>query len=436
MTNKIEKKSRRIEGETGGRSLLDNKHVTILISVILAVLVWVIVTVFILQNTSTTIGDVPVNFKYDATKYTGQGLEIVNQPEYKVRLEVSGKGYEVGALDASDFVVYPDYTSVKGAGAMELKLKVRLVDSQLSNSVQAVVNDRDAKVEVVFDAVTEKSFPITPEYTDLHLADGFTLNKIVAAPAEVTVRGPQSEVEQIEKAVVNVEVGSEELRDSRLVQAKVELQNANGEPLQLDYTTIDNDIADVTLSIYQTAELPLRVDFVGVPSTFDLSGLRYSLSQKTLKVKGPAKDLANLSELTVATFDLSDFAMGKDYQLPITLPKNITAMENLSQITLSFDTDGLAEKTLNLPLESIKTINMPGNYDVRIETSRLYNVTLVGPAAELEKLSANNVVAQINAEDFQVTTGRDNVPVEIVIPSAPNVFAAGKYTVQCNITME
>lgn len=417
------------------RSLLDSRNFTILISLALAVLVWVIVTVFILQNTGKSISGVPVNFKYDATKYTGLGLEIVNQPDYKVRLEVSGKGYEVGKLDESDFIVYPDYSTIKGAGTMELKLKVRLVDSQLSSSVQAAVDSRDATVEVVFDTVVEKSLPITPEYTDLRLSEGFTLNKVLPAPAEITIRGPQSEVDQVEKAVVLLDVG-EELRDSRLLQCTVQLLDAEGSPVELQYTTLDNDIVDVTISVYQTAELPLRVDFTGVPPTFDVSSLQYSLSQQTLKVAGPAKDLANLTELTVATFDLSTFAMERDYQMPVTLPKNIVSMDNINQVTLSFDTSNLAEKTLNIPASNIRPINLPSNYQLTVESQRIHNVTLVGPADVLANIAADNVVAQIDADNVQVTAGRENVPVQIVVPSSNEVFAVGSYTAQCNITMK
>lgn len=418
-----------------GRSLLDNRNVTMLLSMALAVLVWVIVTVFILQDTSHVVSGVPVNFKFDASKYTGLGLEIVNQPEYEVRLNVSGKGYEVGNLGPGDFIVYPDYSAVKGPGAMQLKLKVRLLDSQLNSSVKAEVDSRDASVEVVFDAVVEKTLPVVVEYSDLRLSEGYMPNKVTAAPAEVTVRGPQSEVKQVDKAVVKLDI-SEELRDSRLVQSAVQLLDKDGNPLDLQYAKLDNDIVDVTVSVFQTAELPLKVDFIGVPAGFDVSQLEYSLSQETLKVAGASKDLANLTELAVATFDLSTFALDKDYQLPINLPKNIVCMENVIQVTLSFDTSKLAEKTINIPQANIRPVNLPSNYRLEVETERLQNVTLIGPKEELDKISADNVLAQIDAEDFKVTAGRDNVPVRIVVPSSPNIFAVGNYTAQCNITMK
>lgn len=316
---------------------------------------------------------------------------------------------------------------------MQLKLKVRLLDSQLNSSVKAEVDSKDASVEVVFDAVVEKTLPVVVEYSDLRLSDGYMPNKVTAAPAEVTVRGPQSEVEQVDKAVVKLDI-SEELRDSRLVQSAVQLLDKDGNPLDLQYAKLDNDIVDVTVSVFQTAELPLKVDFIGVPAGFDVSQLKYSLSQETLKVAGASKDLANLTELTVATFDLSTFALDKDYQLPINLPKNIVCMENVIQVTLSFDTSNLAEKTINIPQANIRPVNLPSNYRMEVETERLQNVTLIGPKEELDKISADNVLAQIDAEDFKVTAGRDNVPVRIVVPSSPNIFAVGNYTAQCNIT--
>ena len=39
-------------------------------------------------------------------------------PEKYVTLKVSGDGYTIGSLTASDFVVYPDWSGVKAGGKM------------------------------------------------------------------------------------------------------------------------------------------------------------------------------------------------------------------------------------------------------------------------------------------------------------------------------
>ena len=406
------------------RSIWDDRRFTMLLSLALAVLVWVIVTTLVQPGTDKNIDNVPINFEYDASKYTSLGLDIVNQPSGTVKLYLEGNGYDLGGLVASDFVVYPDYSAVRGPGTAELKLRVRALDSQIESRVRATITGEVTTAQVVFDTVIERSLPVTVETSGITTAEGYVLNRVTTAPAEVTVRGPESEVESIGRVVARVAV-DEQLNDSRLVQVGLVLEGRDGEETSLEYTTLDNDMVDATVSVYQLAELPLKVDFVNVPPGFDPSTLNYSLSRETLTVAGPARQLADLTELSVASFDLAaSFSMDKDFQLPVALPSGIVSQENISAVTLSFDTSNLTQKVINLP----------SSYELTVESSRINNVVLIGPEEELEELSANNVIARINAEDFQVEVGQENIPVQIVVPSSSHIFAVGSYTVQCAIT--
>lgn len=405
-----------------------------LLSLLLAVMVWVIVTTLVQPGTDKTITNVPINFEYDASKYTSLGLDIVNQPSGTVSLYLEGNGYDLGGLEASDFVVYPDYSAVRGSGTAELKLRVRALDTQIDSRVRVTITGKTTTATVVFDMVVERSFPVAVETSGISTAEGYVLNRVTTAPAEVTVHGPESEVDSIGRIVAHVGI-DEQLSDSRLAQVQLQVENRDGEPAELQYTSIDNDMVDATVSVYQLAELPLRVDFLNVPPGFDTSTLNYTLSRESLTVAGPARQIAELSGLSVASFDLaSSFSMDKDFQLPVELPSGIVSQENISAVTLSFDTSGLSEKVLNIPAENVRVINLPASYELEVESRRINNVVLIGPAEELEQLSANNVIARINAEDFQVQVGQENIPVQIVIPSSRSIFAVGSYTVQCAVT--
>ena len=108
-----------------------------------------------------------------------------------------------------------------------------------------------------------------------------------------------------------------ELSESQLVQVPLEMRDANGKTLDLPYTTMEDDIVDVTVSVYKQVELPLVVNFINVPSYFDVNTLQYSLSQETLLVSGPERVVNNLTELSVGSFDLSTFSLDKDYQMNV-----------------------------------------------------------------------------------------------------------------------
>ena len=411
--------------------LWGDRRFLLLLSLGIAVLLWLYVTMSVMPNTSTTLSGVPVDFDYDSAKYTTLGLDIVNEPSYTVDLSLSGDGSVLGAARASDFVVYPDYSSVKGAGSQTLNLNVKIINPDLENRVTATIERGRRTVDVVFDTILTKTLPVMVETSGLHIAEGYSLNKVSSSPSEITITGPSTEVSQVTAVVAPLSMEGE-LSESQLVQVPLEMRDANGKTLDLPYTTMEDNIVDVTVSVYKQVELPLVVNFINVPSYFDVNTLQYSLSQETLLVSGPERVVNNLTELSVGSFDLSTFSLDKDYQMNVELPDGIVSNENVSSVTLSFDTTGMSERSFNV--SQISVINVPANYQVEVTTKRINNVVLVGPEEDLEQLSAGSIEARINAEDLQVAVGTQTVAVQIQVPSNPRVFAIGTYTVTCNIT--
>ena len=411
--------------------LWGDRRFLLLLSLGIAVLLWLYVTMSVMPNTSTTLSGVPVDFDYDSAKYTTLGLDVVNEPSYTVDLSLSGDGSVLGAARASDFVVYPDYSSVKGAGSQTLNLNVKIINPDLENRVTATIERGRRTVDVVFDTILTKTLPVTVETSGLHIAEGYSLNKVSSSPSEITITGPSTEVSQVTAVVAPLSMEGE-LSESQLVQVPLEMRDANGKTLDLPYTTMEDNIVDVTVSVYKQVELPLVVNFINVPSYFDVNTLQYSLSQETLLVSGPERVVNNLTELSVGSFDLSTFSLDKDYQMNVELPDGIVSNENVSSVTLSFDTTGMSERSFNV--SQISVINVPANYQVEVTTKRINNVVLVGPEEDLEQLSAGSIEARINAEDLQVAVGTQTVAVQIQVPSNPRVFAIGTYTVTCNIT--
>ena len=180
----------------------------------------------------------------------------------------------------------------------------------------------------------------------------------------------------------------------------------------------------------------IEVDTIGLkgsPRDFDSSVLSYALSKKTLNVAGPESQINKLSALSVGTIDLSTFALNKVYEMPIELPTGIHLLDNLENITVSFDSSKLETKTLNLPSSCVQVINLPASYQLTVETERLMNVTLCGPVGSLEALTPEQVVIEIDADDFSVAIGQQNIACRLYVPANGKIFALGSYVVQCKI---
>ncbi len=417
---------------TGRKSLWSYPLFSLILALFCGFVAWTVVAVYVDPQGSVTVQDVPINYANSASAYTSQGLDIVEKPGIEtVDVRVDGNSTIIGNITNSDIMVYPSYAGVSGAGRVTLRLQARLVNTtDFPGDIECTV-ESPRTIEVVFDEVSEKTLAITVDASAVSVAEGYMLNRSAAVPAEITLRGPTSELDQIASVVATVSSDAE-LSDTTTVPATLELRDENGEVYTPQYTTMDSETANVTLTVYQVRELPLVVDFIGTPTNFDTRSLRYTLSQDTLRVAGPARTISALEELTVTNFDLSqEFELGRDYQRLVELPSGIVSLDGVTSVTLSFDTSDMGSTTLNI--SNISAINVPSNYEVEILSSMVSGVTLYGPAEEVEALSADSVVAQIDCQSVNLTVGQQTIPVTIQIPSSSRIFATGSYTVQCEV---
>ena len=412
------------------KSILGDRRIRLLLSVIGAIIAWMAVTIVVQPGTTTTITNVPVDFTYDSSAYTSRGLSIVSAPEKSVNLKLSGDGYTIGGLSASDFVVYPDWSSVRDSGEKTLRLLVRSQSTLLTGVSVSI--DGDNTVDVVFDVVEEKTLPIQVTTNYLSIADGYILYGTDVSKETVTLSGPSTELSKVETCTAEV-THNGDLTDSVTLDTPLRFYTRSGKEIKFDYTTLETESVEVTLQVYKIATLPVTVSFINAPRDFDSSVLSYALSKKTLNVAGPETQIDRLSSLSIGTIDLSTFALNKVYEMPIELPTGIHLLDNLTSITVSFDSSRLETKTMNLPAACVQVVNLPSTYTLTVETERLMNVTLCGPSGSLEALTPEQVVIEIDADDFSVALGQQNIACRLYVPSNGKIFALGSYVMQCKI---
>ncbi len=421
--------------EPHGSSLWDNRFFSIFLALVFGLATWIVVTVYIDPQGNVTRANVPINYSYSASTYINQGLDIVDKPDISgVTVRVEGNMTIIGSITASDIMVYPSYANVNGSGKVTLRLQAKIMNtSDFSGNIKCTV-ESPTSIDVVFDEVSEKTVPVTVDTSGVSVADNYMLNRTAAVPAEVTLRGPTSELDRISAVAAPITTDTA-LADTTTLPANLEMRDENGTVVTPLYTTMDNSSANVTLTIYQVRELPLSVNFIGTPKGFDVNSLKYTLSQQTLRVAGSARTISALDSLAVTDFDLAqEFELDRDYQRLIELPAGVVSLDGATNVTLSFDTDNLTSTKLNV--SNIRAINVPSNYELEILSSLVSGVELYGPADEIQDLSADSVLAQIDCQSLNLTAGQQTIPVTIQIPASSRIFATGSYTVQCEITVK
>lgn len=426
------------------KGLWESKRAMAVFSVFLAVVLWFIVVSLINPNTTDTIKYVTVDYSYNATAYTNYGLSIVEKDEESRNVRVSGDGSELAGLTSNDVIVYPDYSPVTGPGTYTLRLSAKRADtSLLGKNFEITGVSPNGYVTVTFDKVTSKKVAVTVNASDIQPAEGYYVDTPVAAPLEVTVRGPESEVARVDKVVANVSVTGERT-ESALTTADLEFVDKDGNVITGTYLTADAEQVEVTIPVLKVKEVPIVVKYTNVPSGYNVEEqLKPSLSQRTIRLAGPADVIDALESIETDYLDLSRMILGEPVTLKLMIPEGtgLRNLESLLAVDVRFQTTGFTTRTITVT--NIDTINVPVGTTVTPSVSWVNNVVLVGTEEELNELAATTVIAQVDASPSNITVGtrgQQNMPVNIIIPNTSSVLATnpegGGYTVLCDITTE
>lgn len=421
-------KTKQQGNETQMQRLLGDKRVIALLSLLLAFLAWLFVVTLIDPSQEKDFV-VPVDFTHNAVFYTGQGLDIVEKPNKSITVKVAGDGNVLNTLAANDILVYPDYSSVKRAGSYTLKLNI---ERRGSGKNFDILTTTEQTVEVRFDKMITQKFPVTVLTSGIEAAPGYLVDTPVSSPVEVTLTGPESEMTRVKKVVAKVEL--HEMRsESSLVTAKLAYLGEDDVQLTTNYITADVNQVEVTVPVLQIKELPLTLEYSGVPAGFDPAQLRPKMSQTTIRVAGSATQLEGLESISAGYIDLTKFQLGEPVTCAITLPEGLRNVDNLQNVTVTFNTVGYTKKTVTVT--KFSTINVPAGTTITYPVELINNVVLIGTQEELDALEESGVVAQVDASAANLTVrkGQQNIAVKIIIPSTQTVFATGTYSVLCNI---
>lgn len=409
-------------------ALFDNKTFVMILSLVLAIVLWIVVVFGISPDTEQTIRGVTVNLTTNNASFQNLGLDIADRGEVKVDVKIYGPRAIVGALTADRIIVEPNYSRVDSAGSYTLELvpsKVNTLDDFQILSVEP------STIDLRFDVSTSRYFTVEAEGVGVTAADGYVVEPITVTPSSVRITGPENDMALIERAVARYDVGSDELTETVTISdCPIVLYDTDGNELPLNTFTIDYPQVDIRIPVYKLGMLPLKIEFTNVPEGFDVSTLEYVMSVDEIEVSGPENVIDSLTEHVVGYIDLTTFKIGDEYTFNIELRSSLIN-KGPQTVTVTFPRENIGSKRISVT--NIQVTNVPSNYDIVIKTTRINDVTIIGQADDVAALLPGSVVAVVDFSDLNVESGSYSVPVTFTITANNTTWVAGSYTVYVEV---
>ncbi|MGN1349058.1 MAG: YbbR-like domain-containing protein [Acutalibacteraceae bacterium] len=406
--------------------LMNNKFVLV-ISLLAAIVLWAIVSMTVGDNVTRVIENVKVNVEEsDNSLYKIFGFE-----ETYVDVTVKGKKYLVsgGALSASDITVTASSNYVDSAGTQRLKLSA----SVNKNSEIKITSISKTSVDVFFDIPKTATLPVEVELKaeTTVVPDGYIYEDPILPGSTITVNGPATEINKIEKFVATAEI-SEPLTSTQELEVSVSAVTANGKKAK--YITFENNIENlsVTVPVSKVKEIPVSVRYVNVPSYYENNMPEVNIYPKTLKVAAAESVLESLETLNVGTISFNEL-LNKNNKFTFKLDNidEVKIIDDISEVQVNVNCYPMSTKTFSASGENITLLNVPDGKTARLISDGIKGITVVGPASELKTLETENILAKVDLTD--AGGGTESYNAVVYIKGAEKCWVYGSYSVKVRI---
>ena len=289
-------------------TLLGNTRVLALIAFLLALVIWLAVSINESPVVERVVRDVKI--EVDGSMPSQLGYEAFGADNLYVDVTVSGKRYEVGdnVLTPDDLTVTAVTTSVDSPGKYTLQLRAASKDP---NPDYKIISKSKDTIDVYFDAPKTIDVPVEPVVRSSgNLVDSskFLTQDPIPSQTSVAVRGPATYVEKISHAYAYADT-SGNLRNSETFDATLKIVDENDDTVKYLSTDAAENIT-VTVPVYQITTLPVTVSFSSTPSAYIDNPPKVRISPSTIHVAVDPDKLEGMKRISIGTIDFSEIESG------------------------------------------------------------------------------------------------------------------------------
>ncbi|MBP8639534.1 MAG: hypothetical protein KBI01_01350 [Oscillospiraceae bacterium] len=406
-------------------SILDNRFLWVLVSLLASVLLWVYVTTSEGDLIDRTFEGVQVVFAGQEALLEREGLVISNVSANTVNVRIRTTRREIAKLSSSNISAVVDVSKFNSNGNYNQSVSIQFPSGSDTSSID-IVNTLPSSVSFNIDKTSTKTIELQGKFVGT-VAEGFAAHPIEFDPQTVTISGPQNEINKVVCAWVEVDRDSAD-KTIQFVSSYV-LMDEDGNEIDASNITLSDETVSVTVPITSTKEVPLSIDLVEGGGA-SAENVKITYDPSTITIAGDAETLDGINKISLGTLDLSSFASTFEDTYTIVLDNDITNVTGISSVKVTVQIIGLETKKFNVT--NISTVNGPSGRTASVITENI-EVTLRGKNTVLSKIGANNIRVVADLSDIGSTAGVFQPLAKVYVDGFTGVGAIGEYSVYVKI---
>lgn len=407
---------------------MKNKVTSLLLSVVIAFGLWLYVVTNVSMEDEDTFYNIPVVMEGE-TALLDRNLMITYQSANTISLKLSGTRSDLSKVNNNNITVKVDLSKVYDPGS-QIPLTYSIsYPGTVANNAFVEETRSPTYIYVNVEERRIKEVPVEVVWVG-SAAEGFLVDKEnrVLDYSAITVEGPASVADKIEKAVIEVDVT--EQKESIEQSYRYTLCNAADEAV--DAELITTNVAEVRLQvkIQQVKEVELKLD-VTYGGGANEKNTTVTIDPQTIRISGGEALLTEFGDsILLGKINLAEIPQDQSMVYTITLPQGITNLSDVSEAAVEIKFTGLT--TREFVVTNIQGINIPKGMQADIINEKL-TVAIRGPAAELAELTEEDITAVVDFANAELGTATYKSAIRLP-ESIKTAGAVGTYSVSAAIT--
>ena len=399
-----------------------NKLGSILLSLAIAFGLWLYVVTNISIEDERTYHDIPVAFEGEIA-LEERGLMITYGTETSVDLRLYGARTNLNKLTSSNITIKANLARIYDVGQVEVNYDIYYPGDVPSNAFTEL-NKNPSTITLIVEERIKKEVPVAIVFTgsvpEEYLCD---VDNAMLDQAVVNVVGPASIINQIEQAMIQVDL---ENRTETIVDYfQYTLCDANNEPVDADLVVADTAQIRMELAIRRFKELPVTYTVVAGGGASE-ENVSITLDYPVIRVSGSDVLLEQLTQINLGAINLGNIREDTNLAYAISLPDGVINLSGVDEINADIRFQGLT--TREFTVENIRVNGVPSGMEYELVTKRL-TVTLRGPSAIIEKMKAKDLTVSVDLSGKDAGTVMVNASVGTLGSTFDSVGALGNSSV-------
>ncbi len=311
-------------------------------SVVIAIILWLYIIVVLDPAVEVEVRDLPIQFVGQEQLET-DGLSIVSESATSINVKLKGSRKKMGRYDMKTIIAKVDLSGIAKDGKHKLPVDIVVpfenagISSQSHYHVDVQVEKtktKELKIEVMTSGSLAKDY----------MPDETTIN-----PQFVLIKGPESVVEKIERAGVqlhyaNANVDIKETLPIQLFDS--DGRELTGQDALLNRVSQNMKETTVSCSVVKLRTVKISPQFQAETKEEKdlLSTATYSIDPISVQIYGNDEETAKITELLTEKIPMAKFTDNQKVKVALEIPKNVKVLGDVDEVEITLSKSMKAEK--------------------------------------------------------------------------------------------